>query len=86
MKRQHIPLYAAALGILFVGALAVGVPLSTLLFLALALACPAMMFFMHGGGHGGHGGHTSHSETRHNGDAGSIATQDVKRRSTQDTP
>ena len=37
------------------GALAAGAPASTLVLLAVVLACPAMMLFMHGG-HTGHGG------------------------------
>jgi type III secretory pathway component EscV len=61
MKRQHIPLYASAVGLLVIGALAAGVPASTLLLLAVVLACPAMMLFMHGG-HGGHGGKAASDE------------------------
>jgi hypothetical protein len=49
MKRQHMPLFAAALVIAIVGALAVGVPLSTVAFGLLVLCCPLMMLFMHGG-------------------------------------
>ena len=65
MRRQHIPLYAMAVGLLVIGALAAGVPASTLLLLAVLLTCPAMMLFMHGG-HGGqaapdeHSGHRGH--------------------------
>ena len=54
MKRQHLPLYAVVLAILVVGALAVGVPASSLAIGLLVLACPLMMLFMHGG-------HDSHS-------------------------
>ena len=54
MKRQHMPMLAVALGIGIVGALAVGVPFSTVAFALLVLCCPLMMLFMHGG-HGGHG-------------------------------
>jgi hypothetical protein len=49
-------LYAIALAILVVGLVALGVPASTLLFGALALACPLMMMLMMGGTHRGHGG------------------------------
>ncbi|WP_088961421.1 DUF2933 domain-containing protein [Micromonospora purpureochromogenes] len=59
MRRQRLPLYAIALAIVVVGALAVGVPAKSLAFGLLALACPLMMLFMHGG-HGGHGGHEGH--------------------------
>ena len=55
MRRQPRGLYAIALAILVVGLVALGVPASTLLFAALALACPLMMIFMMGGMHGGHG-------------------------------
>ena len=54
MKRQHLPIFAAVLIIAIVGALAVGVPFTTLAVALLVLACPLMMLFMHGG-HGGHG-------------------------------
>ena len=53
MKSQHLPLYAVAVAIAFVGALAFGVPVSTLALFAAVLACPLMMMFMMGGhGHG----------------------------------
>ncbi|MEU5531484.1 DUF2933 domain-containing protein [Micromonospora chersina] len=54
--RRHLPLYAIALAILIVGALALGVPARSVGFGLLALACPLMMLFMHGG-HGSHSGH-----------------------------
>ncbi|MFJ8962697.1 DUF2933 domain-containing protein [Lentzea sp. NPDC102401] len=53
MKRQHLGLYAIALAIVIVGLLFAGVPLQTMLFGLLVLACPLMMMFMmrgHGGG------------------------------------
>jgi hypothetical protein len=46
MKREQLPLYAIALSVLVVGLAFAGVPLGTLLFLPLILACPLMMFFM----------------------------------------
>jgi len=58
MKRQYMPWYAAALVAAVIGALAVGVPLSTVLLLLVVLACPVMMMFMMrgmGGMGGGHG-------------------------------
>nr|WP_036344107.1 DUF2933 domain-containing protein [Micromonospora purpureochromogenes] len=61
MRRQHLPLYAIALALLVVGALAVGVPARSLVFGLLVLACPLMMLFMHGG-HAGHGGHEGHGQ------------------------
>ena len=68
MKRQNIGLYAIALAILIVGLAFAGVPLTTMLFALLVLACPLMMMFMMGG-HGGHGGsgeqhHDKHSSGR----------------------
>ncbi|MDN3027853.1 DUF2933 domain-containing protein [Streptomyces sp. S.PB5] len=55
-------MYALAAAIVVVGALIIGVPLETLIWLGLVAACPLMMFFMmrgmHGQDmHGGHGGH-----------------------------
>ena len=55
MKRQQLPLYAIALAILVVGLAFVGVPVQTVLFGLIVLACPLMMILMMGG-HGGHGG------------------------------
>jgi CBS-domain-containing membrane protein len=55
MKRQPWGLYAIALATAVVGLVALGVPASTLLVAALALACPLMMMFMMAGMHGGHG-------------------------------
>jgi hypothetical protein len=49
MKTEYLPWYALAVAIAFVGALAFGVPVSTLLLLAAVLACPLMMMFMMGG-------------------------------------
>ncbi|MEV4202557.1 DUF2933 domain-containing protein [Micromonospora globbae] len=59
MRRQHLPVYAAALSIVIVGALAGGVPASSLAVGLLVLACPLMMLFMHAG-HGGHGNRGDH--------------------------
>jgi|SoiMethySBSTD1v2_1073268.scaffolds.fasta_scaffold193182_4 DUF2933 family protein len=56
MKREHLPLYAIAPAILIVGLAFAGVPVQTILFGLLVLACPLMMLFMMGG-HGGPGGH-----------------------------
>ena len=52
MKRQHLGLYVIALAILTGGLAFAGVPLQTMLFGLLVLACPLMMMFMMGG-HGG---------------------------------
>ena len=80
MKRQHIPLYATAVGLLVIGALAAGVPASTLLLLAVVLACPAMMLFMHGG-HGGHGGQAaSEQHTGHQGHDHGVEDDGVTKR------
>lgn len=62
MQRQPWGLYAIALAIGIVGLVALGVPASTLLFIALILACPLMMLFMMRGMHGG--GTTAHHNPR----------------------
>jgi len=62
MKRRHLPLYAIALAILVVGLAFAGVPVQTMLFGLLALACPLMMMFMMGG-HGGHGGNAGSGQS-----------------------
>ena len=59
MKRQYLPWYALAVVVAFVAAVALGVPVSTLLLLLAVLACPLMMMFMMGG-HGGGGAGDSH--------------------------
>ncbi|WP_433319896.1 DUF2933 domain-containing protein [Micromonospora chersina] len=61
--RRHLPLYAIALAILIVGALALGVPARSVGFGLFALACPLMMLFMHGG-HDGHSGHGEEPPSR----------------------
>jgi hypothetical protein len=55
VKRQHTPLFAAALAIAIVGPLVVGVPLSTVAFGLLVLGCPLIMLFVHGGHGAGDG-------------------------------
>ncbi|CAL9677882.1 hypothetical protein SUDANB105_08194 (plasmid) [Streptomyces sp. enrichment culture] len=52
-NNRNYGLYAIAIAIAFVGALALGVPLGTLALLAVVAACPLMMFFMMRGTHGG---------------------------------
>lgn len=51
MKQNQWGLYATAVAIAVVGALALGVPVGTLAILGVALACPLMMFFMMRGTH-----------------------------------
>ncbi len=63
MKSKNFGLYAVALAIVVVGALWAGLPASTLLVLAVVLACPLMMFFMMRGMHGGDG-HDQHAIQR----------------------
>jgi choline-glycine betaine transporter len=45
-KQRNYGLYAVAAAIFAVGALALGLPVGTLSFLAIVLACPLMMIFM----------------------------------------
>lgn len=61
MKRQHLPMYAVALAILVVGLAFAGVPVQTMLFGLIVLACPLMMIFMMGG-HGGDAGSGRHDD------------------------
>ncbi|MEW2081034.1 hypothetical protein [Streptomyces sp. NPDC005283] len=52
-NHRNYGLYAIAVSIALVGALALGVPLGTLAFLLILLGCPLRMFFMMRGIHGG---------------------------------
>ncbi|MET8326300.1 DUF2933 domain-containing protein [Streptomyces sp. NPDC005181] len=52
-SNKNYGLYAIALAIALVGALALGVPIGTLAVLLVVFACPLMMFFMMRGMHGG---------------------------------
>ncbi|MEV0411162.1 DUF2933 domain-containing protein [Streptomyces sp. NPDC050448] len=58
-NNRNYGLYAIAIAIALVGALALGVPVGTLAILAIVAVCPLMMFFMMRGMHGddmhGHG-------------------------------
>ena len=58
-------MFAIALVVAIVGALAVGVPISTVAFALLVLCCPLMMLVMHGvhGGEG-HGGNRTDAELK----------------------
>lgn len=70
VKRKQLGLYAIALAILIVGLAFAGVPLQTMLFGLLVLACPLMMMFMMGG-HGGHGGPDEQHHDQHHTTGGS---------------
>ncbi|MFF1298416.1 MULTISPECIES: DUF2933 domain-containing protein [unclassified Streptomyces] len=63
-NNRNYGLYAVAVAIAVVGALALGVPLGDLAFLLIVLACPLMMFFMMRGMHGGgmHGRGSGHDD------------------------
>ncbi|MFF4505768.1 DUF2933 domain-containing protein [Streptomyces sp. NPDC001401] len=63
-NQRNYGLYAVAVAIAVVGALALGVPVGTLAFLAIALACPLMMMFMMRGMHGDSGKHDAHDTPR----------------------
>ncbi|GAB1688639.1 DUF2933 domain-containing protein [Krasilnikovia sp. M28-CT-15] len=65
MRRQPWGLYAIAAAILVVGLVAFGVPASTLLVAAFALACPVMMMFMMAGMHSGHDDADQHRTVNH---------------------
>ena len=64
-RNPNFGLYAGAVAIGVVGALWVGVPVGTLVVLAVALACPLMMMFMMGGMHGGDDQHMPHRSGQH---------------------
>lgn len=65
MKSQYLPWYAIALTAAIIGAVALGVPMSTLLLALVVLACPLMMMFMMGGGHGHGSDHDSRDTHQH---------------------
>ncbi|MET9833528.1 DUF2933 domain-containing protein [Streptomyces sp. NPDC006385] len=69
-NKRHYGLYALALAIAFVGALALGVPSGTLAILTLIAACPLMMFFMMRGNQDGHSDNrnTDKTDPIHKGD------------------
>ncbi|QLH25298.1 DUF2933 domain-containing protein [Streptomyces sp. Rer75] len=61
-RKKNYGLYAIALAIGIVGALALGLPVQTLILLGVVLACPLMMFFMMRGVHGGQQHDASHHD------------------------
>ncbi|GAA3500839.1 hypothetical protein GCM10019016_079460 [Streptomyces prasinosporus] len=65
MTNDKRPLYALAAAIGIVGLVALGVPIGTIVLLAVLAACPLMMIFMMRGMHGGgmHGGHDHTDES-----------------------
>ncbi|MFD0367999.1 DUF2933 domain-containing protein [Streptomyces sp. NPDC059071] len=72
MKQNQWGLYAIAVAIAVVGTLALGLPVGTLAFLGVALACPLMMFFMMRGMHGQdmHDGHDDRHEDHDRNESG----------------
>lgn len=62
MNSSSWGLFAIAVAIAFVGALAVGVPLATLAVLLVVLACPLMMVLMMRGMHSGSEDHPAPRE------------------------
>jgi cell division protein FtsW (lipid II flippase) len=63
--KAHLGPFIVLAVILGLVALAAGVSLTTVLLIAVILACPLMMLFMHGGGgHGGHDGSWLQDERR----------------------
>ncbi|WP_228040113.1 DUF2933 domain-containing protein [Streptomyces chromofuscus] len=57
MNKRNYGLYALAAAIVIATVLIVGAPLQNLVWLALVVACPLMMFFMMRGMHGGNDQH-----------------------------
>ncbi|MGW3108436.1 DUF2933 domain-containing protein [Streptomyces sp. NPDC001100] len=70
MKGRNFAPYVIVAALVLVGLVALGVPLSTLLFLVLVLCCPLMMFFMMRGMHGNdqHSDHENHGQDTDNQD------------------
>jgi hypothetical protein len=62
MRARNYGLFALAVAVLAVGAMAYGVPVQQIAFLGLFLACPLMMFFMMRG-MGGMGGSRDGEDT-----------------------
>ena len=62
MRTRNYGLFALAVTVVAVGAMAYGVPLHQIAFLGLFLACPLMMFFMMRG-MGGMGGSRDGKDT-----------------------
>ena len=52
-KHRRVMKVGLALAAIAIGAIAFGVPWTTVLFVALVLCCPLMMLFMDHGMHGG---------------------------------
>lgn len=67
MIKQHLVL-AAALAVVAVVAVALGAPVTTVLLVAVLLACPLMMLFMMGGmGHGSQNENEGHERDKRTG-------------------
>lgn len=64
MKSSPMGWFAIAAAIAFVGGLAIGAPLSSLVPLLILLACPVMMFAMMRGMHGDGESHHQHEHHR----------------------
>ncbi|GAB1339825.1 hypothetical protein ACE1SV_64150 [Streptomyces sp. E-15] len=66
MNKRNYGLYALAAAIVIAAILIVGAPLQNLIWLAILVACPLMMFFMMRGMHGQdtHSGHEQHRDDR----------------------
>jgi type III secretory pathway component EscV len=78
MKSRNLGLYAVALAIVVVGLLWAGLPAASLVWFALVLACPLMMFFMMRSMHGGDS-HNQHTTARPH-DGGHDIEQSAERR------
>jgi type III secretory pathway component EscV len=60
-QSSNLGLFAIAVAIAVVGALALGVPVGTLAVLAIVAVCPLMMLAMMRTMHGDHSDHSNHS-------------------------
>ena len=68
MKRL-LPFYVLAVAVVAVGAVAFGIPTSSLWILGFLVLCPLMMMFMMGGMHGGGGDGNNRNDGQNSGDA-----------------
>lgn len=63
VMKRHLPFYVLAAAVLLVGAIAFGVPTSSLWIGGFVVLCPLMMIFMMGGMHSGDDGKTRMAST-----------------------
>lgn len=69
MRRDHLPVYTLALALVAAGAIAIGLPVGTLVAILIVLVCPLMLFvIMRGMDYSGHEGHDDSTPSDQNDD------------------